>query len=496
MTKKLFKNFTTASDNSDAKAILVCDGKIEKIGINDEFAGDFDIVHDLQGGTLLPGFIDTHTHFLHSALSFDWLNLSECTSVENVKEKIFFSRQESDWIKCYGYDDSCWKKTLQKCDLDSACPNKPVVVFKVDKHSGLLNSDALETIKVPPQIDSADVRSGFFKAKAFLWLSNILSENVKDCERLKAFEKASEIAFSKGITTVHALEGGAGWGMGDVDFLLSLKNKKIFAPNVIIYPQTVDLNWIKSRGLKRAGGCLLVDGTIGGHNAALFEPYTDKPLEKGTLYFSDKALFSFAQRAHLQGLQLSFHAIGDRAVNQIVSVYEKLFEKHPKKDHRHRIEHCELVTDQDLEKIERLEIYLAVQPVFEYLWGGKNSMYEKRLGTKRVTNRFADYFKKNINFAGGSDFDVTSLDPLLGIHSAVNHPNKSQAISSLKAIDLFTKDAAKFSFDETNIGSIAEGKKADFVVLSANPVYTDSVKIKDIKILQTFIAGERVFSSK
>lgn len=490
MSKIFFKNFKTLYSQNTSNTMLVYNGRIEYIGPEQDFGDFYKNAVDLKGHTIMPGFIDTHTHFLHCALSASGINLSGCKSPSEVTDKIKKENKNSDFIRAYAYDDSLWEHKLCKSDLDAIHKSKPIVAYRLDMHGALINSNALKMLPIPKELDSKEVREGIFNNKSFMWLSNEVAEQMDDCVRVEALKKVSQTAFSKGITTVHALEGGWGWGMKDLDFLLT--KQVINTPNIVIYPQTVNLSWIKSKGLKRAGGCLLLDGTIGNHTAALFEKYSNKETH-GELYFSDKALFSFVERAHLANLQLSFHAIGDRAVNQIVNIYEQVLKKHPKKDHRHRIEHCELVKDRDLERIANLNIYLSVQPVFEYLWGGENSVYEKHLGKERakLTNRFKTYLKNKIHVAGGSDFDVTPLDPILGIHSAVNRIN--EAITTEQAIDLFTKNASYFSFSESDNGSLEAGKRADFIVLSENPLNSETDKIKNIKILQTFLEGKQVF---
>ena len=163
--------------------------------------------------------------------------------------------------------------------------------------------------------------------------------------------------------------------------------------------------------------------------------------------------------------------------------------KYPSKNSRHRIEHCELAIDETLEKLAKNKIQVSVQPIFEYLWG--ENMYRKRIG-KRITNRYRDMLDLGLNLAGGSDFNVTEINPILGIHSAVNHPTPSQRISVKQAYDMFTKNASFLSYDENNIGSIDIGKNADFVILSDNPLKVEKSKIKDIKVITTYRNGYKI----
>ncbi len=494
MSVKLFKNFVS-SLNPDT-VILVADGIIVRICPQLQLTELPDTIIDLNGHALLPGFIDTHTHFLHSALSLSSAQLFSCRSCSEMIDVFLSFDSPGLWKKGYGYDDSSWPQPLDKSGLDAVSEVLPVAAFRIDSHSAVINSAALKLLKIPKELDCEKVRMGIFSAAAYLWLCKHLNAFTTDGEREIAFAGACRFAVSKGITAVHALEGGEGWGMGDVDFLLAKIRTPYAGPEIIIYPQTVNLGWIKSRGLSRVGGCLLLDGSLGTGTAALSAPYNDNPANSGSLYFSDRALLSFVERAHRSGLQTAFHAIGDRAIKQIVSVYDKVLFKDPKRDHRHRIEHCELPSPADIDKISQLGLYVGVQPVFDLLWNGKNSMYEKRLGSERakMANPFRQMYRRSIVMGGGSDFDVTPMDPLAGIYAAVNHSNPASSLTVEEAVALFTSSASRFSFDEHRFGSIAVRKKADFVVLSHHPYKVSSQNLREIKILATYAAGEKVFS--
>ncbi len=323
-----------------------------------------------------------------------------------------------------------------------------------------------------------------------------LFRKVSSGERFEALKSATDLAFSRGVTTVHALEGGSLFGLDDLDFLMDTIDS--WPLRIVLYPQITDSDWIRAHRVPRMGGCILIDGSFGSSTAALSEPYAGEPENRGVLYFDDGTLCDLVESGHREGLQLSFHAIGDRAITQVVNAYERPILHYPCSDHRHRIEHCELPTPSDIERIARLGLSLAVQPAFEYLWGGPDKMYARRLGADRMgeTNPFRDYLEKGILVAGGSDSDVTPLDPLLGIQAAVSHPRESQRLTPADALLLFTEKAARLAFLEDETGSLRPGKAADFVVLSGNPLMTRESEIKDIKVLETFSGGESVYSAR
>jgi len=232
------------------------------------------------------------------------------------------------------------------------------------------------------------------------------------------------------------------------------------------------------------------------HTAALHEPYADNPSSSGVLYFTDEKLREFVLEAHKNGLQIAMHAIGDRAVDQLLDAYENALNKHPRKDHRHRIEHIEVPTADEVKRCKELGIVLSIQPAFVYYWDMKN-FYEARLGIQRAhrIHPYRFFLSEGILIGGGSDAPVTPIDPIIGIHAAVNHLIPSHSINVLEALRLFTIDAAKLAFQEKTVGSIEEGKLADIVVLSENPMTVKRERLKEIKVEATVKNGQVTYQS-
>jgi predicted amidohydrolase YtcJ len=180
----------------------------------------------------------------------------------------------------------------------------------------------------------------------------------------------------------------------------------------------------------------------------------------------------------------------------VQDAYEQALRKMPRYDPRHRLEHFELATDDQIKRARDLGVVASVQPSFELYWGGPSGMYASRLGERwRKTNRLRTMLDAGLCLAGGSDSNVTPAQPLLGMHAAVNHPNEDERISPEQALRLMTIDAAHAAFNERRQGSIAAGKQADFTVLDRDPLAVPRDEIRDVRVLETWRLGRRTFSA-
>jgi len=504
MSKVILKNVEFISDSlSGTGGLVLQDGIISAVSTGRDASLsriEGAEILDLEGAPILPGFIDTHTHFLHTGLHMSMIELCNCSSLDELLGSLeSLNGDESEWVRGFGFDESGFPdgRRPSRTDLDRAVPDRPAVIFRRDYHSCVLNSRAIATLPQSPFLSGKEVMDeGFFRGRANDWVRQILFSGIDQGERMTALKAAAAKAHSKGITTVHALEGGSLFCLDDLEFFI---NHGSSVPlNIVLYPQITDVRWCLDRGIPRLGGCLLIDGSFGSRTAALGSPYSDEPGNSGQLYFERQYLRSLVLQAHRENLQLSFHAIGDRAVSMILDAYEEALNELPREDHRHRIEHCELPMQADLDRIGRLGVHVAAQPAFEYLWGGRQGMYGLRLGPDRAmrTNPLREMLDRDITVGGGSDSDVTPMDPMLGIYSAMTHPNLSFRVSLREALDMFTAKAARFSFQEGEIGAIKAGMKADLAVLSRNPFESDIESIKDIEVEKTIKDGNIVFERK
>jgi len=385
-------------------------------------------------------------------------------------------------------------------ELTRAVPENPVCIWRSDSHSAALNRKAAEALEILPgqpgvDLDETGRLTGVVRGLANSRVAKriyslMISEDL--CER--AYHEAARQALRKGITTIGALIGGA---QTEMSTTWLLENGGRLPVRTVVYDQTLDIEKVASRGLKRIGGCLLIDGSLGSHTAALHAPYADLPESRGILYWEDEDLRDFVLRAHGTGFQTGVHAIGDRAIDQVLDAYERALRKVLRPDHRHRIEHFLLPGPGAISRAVDLGLVLAMQPAFEYFWGGPGNVYEERLGRERAegVNPIRSILGKGGRVAGGSDSFVTPMDPLLGIHSAVNHPNPKQRITAWQAIDLFTRSAAYATFDEMEKGMIRPGFLGDLVVLAEDPRAVNEQAIKDIGVQMTVVGGRIVFRS-
>jgi hypothetical protein len=303
-------------------------------------------------------------------------------------------------------------------------------------------------------------------------------------------------AASVGITTLYAKEP-----LETIDFMLQnikripVRIKPMImgaTKGVLILDRVIKSNYLGDKVCVATAA----DGSIEAHTAALFEPYANAPETLGMLVFSDDELYRFVEKAHRAGLQISIHAESERCIEQVLWAYEKVLERYPHKDHRHRIEHFELPTMQQIKRVAKLGVVLAMQPMFITVCEGPNlDYYRALLGDERLkrANAFRSILDQGIIVSGGSDTPVTRMNPLGGIHACVNHPLKEQRIDVCEAIEMFTINGAKTGFEEDIRGSIEPGKLADFVVLSQDPYRVPREKIGDIKVEMTIVGGQVVY---
>jgi predicted amidohydrolase YtcJ len=289
------------------------------------------------------------------------------------------------------------------------------------------------------------------------------------------------------VTTVHALVG-SDQDPSNRDGELLLEESSQLPVDVVPYLQVRDVRRVKELGLNRVGGCLLLDGSIGSHTAALADPFADDPGNRGLLYFRDEILQEFISSANEAAMQTAVHAIGDRALEQILRVHERCASP---ASSRHRVEHAELPGPSQIDRALALGLLFGMQPAFEHFWGGPEGMYRQHLGPERAsrTNPLRTLAERGMPIAGGSDAPITPVSPMLGIHAAVNHPAECERLELSAAVEMFTTNGAYFSFDEAWKGKLAPGYRADLVLLDQDPFWVPASRLKDVAVLAVWSRG-------
>lgn len=486
-----------------AEAMLIRGGRVEALGTHAQIepaCRDLGVL-DLDGRTVLPGMIDTHTHFLWTALHASALDLSAVHDHEGLKGVIDGAVQQAgpgEPILGMGYTEYPLEAHGLGpiiAELDAVAPDNPVYLIGVTGHSSALNTSALQMLDPGPDLQGVRLEARGAPDGVLIDQANSHAQGA--FHELFGFDQRAsdhipeiiERAHAVGITTLHALEGSPD---GTLDqsvgaFWAAMPELPL---RFVLYYQTMEVDKALELGLPRIGGCILLDGDVGPRTAAVSEPYADDPNSCGRLYYSQEQVSEFTREAHGAGLQIAFHAVGDAAVEQALNAYEAALRDDPREDHRHRIEHCEVIREEQIERAYALGVALAIQPPFNYYW--PHDEYVSSLGEGRAweVDPVARLLRPGLLVAGGSDSTVTPLGPMIGVHAAVNHSNPMERVSVHQALKLYTIDAARIAFQEADRGSLEVGKLGDFVVLGADPYAVDPRRIVDIPIEMTVMGGE------
>lgn len=447
---------------------------------------------------ILPGFIDSHTHPIEYGLTRIFPDLSPARSVAEILEILAAALVRSSELPVllafnFKPEEIREHRYLYRRELDRLHRNKPVLVYREDGHSAVANTPALQLLSSETaagiEFDGAGKPTGVVYGSAYEELSSRLKRLLPPEVIAAALKLTASAAAENGITTLAAMVGTP--EMDEPEWQVILDGLKSTDIRMVPYIQTWNPELARRLSLNRVGGCLLLDGSFGSHTAAISGEYADAPGFNGVLYQRDDKIMNFLGQAHRLHLQTAFHAIGDRAIEQLIRCYEAVAAEDCSAL-RHRIEHAELLTPDLIARLSRLPLILCVQPAFELLWGGPDRMYARRLGERwRLTNPYRSLIAAGVTIAGGSDAPVTPLDPLLGIRAATELPNTSERLSPEDALALFTTNAAYSLKMEDRIGAIRTGMEADLVITTADPRVNPQTRI-----LATIRAGRIIFSTQ
>ncbi len=516
----------TMNDNHPfVEAIGIEGEKIVSIGKLEEVKNKMDQncnLIDLKGNTLLPGFFDCHIHPIPYLLTFIYLDLRNVNSfkeLQNLLKETAKGKKKNEFIFGMNLGEEKFENPVlpTRWDLDEVCPENPVFLIKNDGHSGVVNSKALELARInrntiPPEDgeilkDENGEPTGILKER----MLNSLMRYVPLPERkvvLDAASKVFNILAENGITSIHGifeLDNGPGnLGSFAVPILKSITDRihqNLYSIFFTTNPKKLNrikkppLDDNKIDGKFKVGGIKeWFDGSYDSLTAYMHEPYTDYPKKNGFCVIDEDILYDRMVKAHNLGFQIAIHAIGDKANRIVVDLYKKLLTEFPRKDHRHRIEHASILTDDVIKDIKELGLITSCQPGFvnyECDW------VENRLGKERIkyTYPYKSLLDAGIVIASGSDAPVDYPNVILGLYAYVTRSGfiPEQCISIEEALKTYTINAAYASFEEDIKGSIEEGKLADLVILNRNPLKVSKDKIKEIRVIETIIRGKTVY---
>ena len=492
----------TLSSIGGGEWVLVDERHVQRVGSGDPPAADRTV--ELPGTTILPGFIDAHVHLSGTGLALDGLDLSGAGSREELlaaASEHLGSHPRSGRLLGIGMDESAWPNpTFPSLEELDALSEEPIVLLRVDGYLSAANTPALNawgTLGLEGvERDAGGEPTGILRGQANAQMQQWYFDSLSDLEIRDAHLRATRLAASRGLTCVQEMAIPDKRGRRDHEVLMAMRSE--FPIEVIVYIADRDMPYVIGRGLSTIGGDLFLDGSIGARTAALLEPYEGEE-GRGSLAYEDDDLAEFAHNAHLAGLQVGMHVIGDAAIEQALRVWERVYQSLDSRNRRHfrarrhRLEHFEMASTQAVERAAALGLAISIQPAFDATWGHEGGMYEQRLGAHRARtmNPFRTMMERGLEVGGGSDSPVTPLDPMLGIFALENHHDPLQRISREEAVRLYTIGAARLAHLEKR-GRLDPGASADFAAYETDPFSVPDVR--ELRPVLTVSRGREVHS--
>lgn len=509
-----------------AEAIALCGNRIAALGTTAEiraFAGSGTRVIDAAGRLVLPGFNDSHVHFLSGGFSLSNVDLRDAKSPTEMAARLAqfaMKTPKGRWIVGGEWDHEKWPgaplPTRQM--IDAATPDHPVFVNRLDGHMALANSLALKLAGITR--DTKDVPGGLIVRDDQGEPTGVLKDAAEDLvERAippKTFEEkhaagraATDHAASMGVTSITDMS--AGEDVGAYQYMLEKGELKtrIYAIRSIVSWEVLGKAGVRAAfgsDMLRIGGLKgFADGSLGSTTAFFFEPYNDAPKTRGLLFdqmLPEGIMLKRVQGADAAGLQVMIHAIGDEANYRILEIYKSVTASNGKRDHRFRIEHAQHLRASEIPRFGAEKVIASMQP---YHAADDGRWCEKRIGAERTkgTYAFRTLLDTGAVLAFGSDWTVAPLNPLEGIKAAVTrqtldgkHPHgwiPEQRISVDEAVRAYTVGSAFAEFADTVKGSLKTGMLADLVMLDRDIYSIESSQIDQTRVLTTIMDGKVVF---
>ena len=513
--------YTVDSSFSTAEAMVVKNGKIVEVGKTTDLQKKYEAKEntDAGGKFIYPGFIDAHAHFFAYGLGLQEVNLTGTESWDDILTRLSdFAKglAKDQWLIGNGWDQNDWtnKNYPTNEKLNELFPDRPVFLSRIDGHAAVANQKALDLagIRAGDKLTGGDIEVVNGKLTGILIdnATGLVSAKIPGPTGIKAKEAlldAQRNCFAVGLTTVD----DCGLDYGAILFIDSMQKTnelkmRIYAmlsdskPN---YDFIFEKGKIKTDHLNVRAFKVYADGALGSRGACLLQPYADKPSWSGFLLSAQPHFDSVANVLSQKGFQMCTHAIGDSGNRTMLNVYAKYLKG--KNDLRWRIEHAQVINQNDFALFGENSIVPSVQPTH-----ATSDMYwaAERLGNERVKGAYA--YKQLLQQNGwiplGTDFPVEDISTFKTFYAAVvrkdakGWPDKGyqmeNSLTREEALRGMTIWAAKSNFEENEKGSLEKGKFADFVILDNDLMKADEKTLLNVNVLKTFVGGEKVFEKK
>ncbi len=489
-----------------AQAVAVQGNKIIQVGTNQSISkliGKNTNVIRLGSKTVLPGFIDTHIHVADYGRLLTWLNLENALSIKEIQNLLSQRTKQTakgKWILGRGWNQNRFaeKRPPTRFDLDKVSPENPVVLYHQSGQMCVVNSKALEAAGIGNQ-DNVGIEknpagepTGILRDDATNLVWNQIPQPTQQ-ELYDATKMALQKIVEAGITSIQWIV------LSETELPIIKKLATLDAlplrVYVIVPANLLDaalkvFKGLKNEFLKLGGTVIFADGYLASRTAALTQPYSDAPEEQGKLLCSKQEMQALAEKIRSAGLQLIIHAVGDKAVDEALSVIETA----SKDFGRPRLEQAAVLNQKLVQRIKTMHVIVSVQPCVvasEFsVWSAA-----EHLGPERGKWLFptCSLLENGVVVAAGSDSPMEPLNPMLGVEAAVKRETP-QKVSVMDALRMYTINAAYASAEEAVKGSVEEGNLADLAILSNNPESSSAKKLAEISVCMTVLGGKIVCS--
>ncbi len=524
------KIWTVDRARPEAEAVAILGDRIVAVGSNPEieaWRGPNTRMQDAAGKRLVPGFNDSHVHFTSGGQQLDNVQLNDATSPQEFVRRVADRAKKTakdEWMLGGDWDETKWTPAQlpTKELIDSITLQTPVALDRYDGHMILANSLALKlagiTAKTPDPDGGVIVHdaqgnpTGALKDAAADLVYKVIPDPTHD-QRRHSIERALEHAASVGVTSVQHMNPD----YADIAIYSGLLDEGKLTTRIYAAPLISQVDDQVKIGIGHAfGGSYLrigalksyADGSLGSATAYFFDPFNDQPNNRGLLSDAMHPVSLMRDRmmkADAAGLQLCTHAIGDAGISTILDIYAEIDKAHGARDRRWRIEHAQHMATKDFDRFAQLHVIASVQP-YHAIDDGRWA--EGRIGHDRSSRTYAfrTFLNHGVRLALGTDWNVAPLNPMLTLYAATTratldgkNPNgwfPEQKLTVQEAIEAYTLGSAYAEFQENVKGSISPDKLADMVLLSDDVLTIDPVKIRDVKVLKTWVGGKLVYSAK